>query len=135
VCGVQWPVRFAEHFPRQQHHVSLSVADDVVRLFRFGDETDGAGRDPGLFPNAFRERYLKPGTNRNLRVRHQAARRAIDEIDAFVFQLLHQRHGLIGIPTALGPIGRGDADKERRGIPNAANRANNLQQQTNAVFE
>jgi len=106
VCGVQRPVGLAQHFPRQQHQVCLPGADDVVCLFRLGDESDGACRNPGLFPDALREGNLKSGRHRNLCVGHQSAGRAIDEIDAFGLQDLRERDGLIGVPATFGPISR-----------------------------
>jgi len=38
-------VRVAQQLARQEHRIGLAIRDDLFRLFRRGDEADGAGRD------------------------------------------------------------------------------------------
>jgi len=54
LCRVRRPIRVHQHLPREQHHIRLTVAHDVVRLFRFGDETDGGGWNVRAVPDFFR---------------------------------------------------------------------------------
>ena len=60
----------------------------------------------------------------------------IHQIDVVLLQHLRQRHGLVEIPAARGPIGGGDSYQQRHVIRNhAADRVHRLHQETDAAFE
>src|SRR5205814_1556514 len=45
-----------------------------------------------------------------------AARRAIDRVDAELLQPARKRDRLLEVPTAVGPVGRRNADEQRTGV-------------------
>ena len=47
------PVRLTQDFPRQQHQVRATVADDLVRVGGLGDAADGRRGDARFPPDAF----------------------------------------------------------------------------------
>ena len=79
---------------------------------------------------------LKTGSGGNLRVGHHPARRRIDQIHAVLAQFFRKLHRFVGIPAAVGPVGSGDADKQRQTLrPHAANGIHHLEHQPDAIVE
>jgi hypothetical protein len=91
------------------HGICLFRPNDVLRLNRRSDHSDGTRHDSGFAADAFRKRRLVTGPDRNFRVGHIATGRAIDEIDSHWLQLTSEFNRLIDIPSALDPIRRRDA--------------------------
>jgi hypothetical protein len=84
----------------------------------------------------FRERHLIARRDRHLRVRHGAARRAVDEIHAARFQPTRQLHRLLEIPAALDPVSARDAHEDRQGGgPCLANGVHDLEAQPDSIVE
>src|SRR5690242_9795472 len=71
--AVRRPIWIAEHRPSEEHHVSLSGSDDLFRLLRLRDHSDGGGGDLGLGANGGREWHLIPRPELDLRVRNHSA--------------------------------------------------------------
>ncbi len=64
---------------------ACAVADDVVGLFRVGDEADSGGGNARASPDFFGKGNLIARRNRDFRVRHQAAGTAINQVHPSAF--------------------------------------------------
>jgi hypothetical protein len=85
--------------------VSLADTNDVVGLYRVGDQADHRGQDFSLAPDFLRERRLIPGSKRNTGVWHVSTLGAIHQIDAQRLHLARKLGRLFDIPTAFHPVG------------------------------
>lgn len=65
-CGMQRKIGIAQHFPREQHYIGFSLADDPIWLLRGGDQAYGSGADLRFLPDPAREGHLIAGADRNL---------------------------------------------------------------------
>jgi hypothetical protein len=69
-------------------------------------------------------------------VRHQRARRAVEQIDAQRLQLARQGDRVLDRPAAFGPVGGGDAHEQRQPLgPLGARGRHRLAQKPRAVLE
>src|SRR5512142_1676589 len=84
--GVQWEIRVAQQFARQENSIGVAVAHDSVRLLGRRDHADRAGHDAGFAADSFREWYLVAGTDSDLGARHNAAAGAVQQIHRLRFQ-------------------------------------------------
>jgi len=133
---VDGPVGVAEELAGEKDEVRLTVGDDGVGLRGIGDEADGGGGYVGFAADSLGELDLEAWNDGDFRVGYLAARRAIDEVDAVIAEMMSELDGFVGIPAAFRPIGSGDADKEGQvGRPLGANGVNDLQEHADAVFE
>ena len=76
------PVRVAQDFAAEEHHIGLPGADDVIGLRRRGDETNSSGCNAGFPPYTRGELGLEAGTGGDFRSRHEAGGRDVHQIDA-----------------------------------------------------
>ena len=102
--GQARPIRFAQKFPRQQHHVRAAVTDDFVRMRWFGDAADRRRREARLPPDAFGKRRLITRADGNFRVWRHSARAAIDQVHPLRLQVSRQHYRLLEVPRALHPV-------------------------------
>ena len=66
VCDVEWPVRLAQEFAREQDHIGFPFLKDGVGLSRGGYQPYRAGEKAGLTANFFGERDLIAAADWNL---------------------------------------------------------------------
>src|SRR6185437_5919628 len=86
--------------------------------------------------HALRKRHLVSGADGNVRSGDVAAGGAVDEVDAERGDHARERDGVLGVPTAVDPVGGGDAKKEREPPgPHAAYALYYLAQKSRAVVE
>src|ERR1017187_3008986 len=107
------PIRFAQQFPSKEDKVCIATGDDLVGLSRFRDEPDRARFDPRFSADATGKRHLITLADWDTSFGRHSARGNVDQIDTHILESLAQDNGLINIPAALDPVGRGDTDKER----------------------
>ena len=79
---VERPVRIAQEGARHDDRVGLPGQRISSACRGVGDHPDGRGRDARLAPDRLGERDLVAGPDRDLRVRDEAAARAVDEVHA-----------------------------------------------------
>ena len=113
-----------------------ALADDLVGVGRRRDQADGGGRDPRLTPDALGKGHLIAGTDRDLRLRHQTAGTAIDQVHTFGLEQAGERDSLLQVPTAVHPVGARDPDAERKPLrPLGTHGAGCLDEEARAVLE
>src|ERR1035437_82367 len=111
--SVRGPIRIHKHLAREQYHVRLTVAHNVVRLFRFGYKTNGGGRDACAVADFFGERHLVARRNGDLRVHHHPAGTAIHQVHAFSLEQLCQNDALFDVPATFLPVSCRNAHCQR----------------------
>src|SRR5579871_3191039 len=111
--GVPGPARIVEHAAGERDHVGLARRNDLFRRVRFRDQADGHRGHAGCFFDRLRERGRITRRQRDFLLRRYAAGRNIDPVDATLFQLFGEFNGLLDVPAAVDPIGRGDLDADR----------------------
>src|ERR1700722_15429302 len=102
--GVPGPAWIVKHATRERHHVDLAGSDDVFRLARFRDQTDGHGGHIRRLLDRPRKRDLITGRQRDFLLRRHAARGDVDPADAALLQFLREFDGLLGVPAAIDPV-------------------------------
>src|SRR6266404_9473024 len=123
----QWPIRIAEKLACDKDRVCLSGSDDLLRLNWRSDHPNRTRHDFSFSTNPLSKRRLIPRTDRNLCMRHTAARRTIDQVHSYLPQSPSKLDRLFNIPAAIDPIGGGNAHEQRRSLwPRGPNRSNNL---------
>src|ERR1700680_3239316 len=78
IGGAQGPIRIAQQFARQKHHVRLPCADDLIRLRWRGKHSYRGGENARFLANPLRERHLITGAGKDRSIWHSATRRTID---------------------------------------------------------
>src|SRR2546430_2334431 len=84
----QWPIRITQKLTRDNYGVRLFRPNNVLGLNWRSNHSHRAGHYSSFATNPFRKHRLVTGTYWNCRVRHIATRRTIDEIDAYLLQLV-----------------------------------------------
>src|SRR5579871_6051602 len=132
----QGPIGIAQQFPRQQHHIRLAGAEEVIGLLWGRNQPHRPGQDTGLATDPFGKGGLVSRTERDGHARDHASGGAIDEIHPQRLELTGELNRLFDVPAALDPIRRGDTDKQRKLLrPAATDRLRNLAQQTGPIVE
>ena len=62
--GQKRPIGFAQELARQNHHIRLPGANNLVRLRSIRNHSYGSGWDATLAANLFCKRHLITGANR-----------------------------------------------------------------------
>lgn len=133
---MQWPIWIAQQFAREEDEIRATLCHDGVGLMRLDDHADGGGGNSGFFADACGERRLIGGADLDSRIGNEAARRDIDKINAMGAENAREPDRFIDGPSAICPICRGDANKERQvDRPRGSNRMDDLEQETNAILE
>src|SRR3954447_26893061 len=136
VRGVERPIGIAQQFPGQKNGVRGTAADDLFGLMRICDQANRPGGDAGLGADRAREWHLVTGTELDLRAGHRAAAGAVDQVDAEVAQALREFNRLREIPSAVHPIGSGDAHEERQMIrPRLPHAFGDAERKAHAILE
>jgi len=104
-CGVERPVRIAEHLAGEEDEVGVAFGDDGVGLLGISDHADSGGGNCGFGTDARGKGCLESGTNGDDRVRNLAAGGAIDEVDPMGAEMAGKGDGVINGPAAFNPIG------------------------------
>src|SRR4051812_20231265 len=80
--GVPGPSRVVQHATAESHEVGVAIRENTLRLLRLGDEAHGDRRNTGFAPHSVGQRYLIPWADRDVLLRHAAARRCADVVAA-----------------------------------------------------
>src|SRR5579863_797989 len=109
----QWPIRISQEFAGADDRIRLTSNHDVLSLNGRCDHPHRTGQDAGFPADLLRKRRLITRSDRNLRTRHIASRRAIDQVRSKCLQLAGELNGLLNIPPAIDPIARRNAYEQR----------------------
>lgn len=108
---MQGPVGVAQELAGEEDEIGFTVGDDAVGLGRIGDHADGRGGNAGFASNGCGKWDLIAGSNGDFRAGNEAARGAIDQIDAVIAKKARELNGIVNRPAALSPIYGGDASE------------------------
>src|ERR1700683_570659 len=104
-------MRWAGELASQDYDVGFGLIENGVGLVRAGDHAYRAGHDSGALADLIGERNLVTGGHGNWGVGNHAAGGAVNQIDAQRAERFRQGDGLLEVPAAGYPIGRGNADE------------------------
>ena len=110
---MQSPIRVPQKRSSQQRQIRFPGADYLIGLQRFRDHPNGGGQQSRFLANAIGKGSLVTGSNPDFCVWNEAAGRTIDQIDAECARLPAQFDRVFQLPSTLGPILSGDAEKQR----------------------
>src|ERR1039458_2365283 len=131
---MEWEIRIEEKFTRNDYNVRLFISKNLLGLIGSGNKSKPAGHDLCFPSNCLGESKLISRRDRNFNSRHKPTRRSIDQIYANLFQAFRKLNGLLEVPSSLGPICRGDSDKNREFLrPDFTDNFRNFQRKTKSV--
>jgi len=128
--------KIVEMGPPDHDGVCLTRREDGLGMKCISHEPDGSGGDVGRVPDSRCEGHLVARTHRNLRLRHVPAGRDVDQVDAVIFQDMREADGVIGVPSAVDPVGGRHSHEERQMLrPAAADFLHDPYRQSDAIVE
>src|SRR5580698_190649 len=136
VLPVQGNVGVELRLPADRDQIGLPVLQDGFGLFRLQDDPDRHGGHPGLLTDALGKRHLETEAARHLRRRGRAgnaARGAVDHVDATRLQLAGEHDRVVHIPSLDRAVDRRDTGEQRHGVRHLGPyRFGNLERQPHA---
>jgi hypothetical protein len=134
--GIPRPARIEEHASRQGHQIGFAARNDLVRLLRFRDETDGNDRKERFFFDAFGQWHLIVRANGDLLQWREASRGNMKVGAAPALKFLGEDDALIDIPPTGHPVSSGDSDANRFVTgKGGANGIKDLKGEAHSVFQ
>lgn len=135
-CGVERPIRIAEHGAGEEDEIGVAFGNDRVGLMRVSDHANGGGGYGGFCADAGGEWGLEGGADGDFGVGNLTTGGDIDEVDSVGAQVTGKDDGIVDGPAIVGPVSGGDADEEGKMVgPGGADGVDNLEWEADTVVE
>ena len=129
-------MRLPQQLAREQHHVRVTTAHDLLGLLGCGNQANRRCSDARTIANLLRKRHLIARAKRNTNTAGQPATGHIDQVDTRRFQPDAKLHRFFHVPSTFGPVGRRNSHHQRRRIRQCrTHRSNNFKTEPRTVFE